>query len=264
MSPARILEAVENYRGTIVDLDAGQVIAPARFVAAWHGLARRMVESGLSSGDRVIVAVGNGPLFIAVWAAVLAQEGSPVLVHMDTPPAELKRIADNFHARFIVTDAQGERELESAGIQASTFAGADWAEVVWGDTGRAAEASEFLALPGVPLHPTSGTTGKQKMAIRPVATGIAEVETYMSTLGVERRRHVAGAVADEPRVLSRLVRHYAADHRRQPGHHAPLSSASRVRSVPRPSILLCCQPWRRCWTRSCSARANGCTRPSAA
>ncbi len=155
MSPARILEAVENYRGTIVDLDAGQVIAPARFVAAWHGLARRMVESGLSSGDRVIVAVGNGPLFIAVWAAILAQDGSPVLVHMDTPPAELKRIADRFHARFIVTDAQAERELEAAGIQASTFAGADWAEVVWGDTGRAAETSEFLRCPAcrcIPLR----------------------------------------------------------------------------------------------------------------
>jgi acyl-coenzyme A synthetase/AMP-(fatty) acid ligase len=103
---------------------------------------------------------------------------------MDTPPAELKRIADRFHARFIVTDAQGEQELEAAGMQASTFAGADWAEVVWGDTGRAAEATEFLAMPGVPLHPTSGTTGPQKMAIRPVATGIAEVEAYVSTLGV--------------------------------------------------------------------------------
>jgi acyl-CoA synthetase (AMP-forming)/AMP-acid ligase II len=184
MTAAPILDAVENYRGTIVDLDAGQVITPPRLVAAWHGLARRMAECGLSPGDRVIVAVGNGPLFIAAWAAILAQEGSPLLVHMDTPPAELKRIADRFHARFLVSDAQQEHDFETAGIQASTFAGADWAEVVWGDTGIAAEASEYLYLPGVPLHPTSGTTGEQKMAIRPVNTGIAEVETYASTLGV--------------------------------------------------------------------------------
>ncbi len=184
MTSAPILDAVENYRGTIVDLDAGQIITPARLVAAWHGLARRMVESGLSSGDRVIVAVGNGPLFIAVWAAILAQDGSPLLVHMDTPPAELKRIADRFHARFIITDSQQERDFESAGIQASTFAGADWAQVVWGDTTTAADTSQFVSLPGVPLHPTSGTTGPQKMAVRPVATGIAEVEHYVSTLGV--------------------------------------------------------------------------------
>ena len=91
MTAAPILEAVDNYRGTIVDLDAEQVIEPARFAAGWRGLARRMAECGLSPGDRVIVAVANGPLFIAAWAAILSEEGSPLLVHVDTPPAELAR-----------------------------------------------------------------------------------------------------------------------------------------------------------------------------
>ncbi len=119
LTPEPILAAIDNYQGSIFDLDTGQAITPTRFAAGWRGLARRISESGLSTGDRVIVAVANGPVFIAAWAAVLAQDGSPLFVHVDTPPAEIKRVAERFHARFVLTDAQPECELEAVGAQAT-------------------------------------------------------------------------------------------------------------------------------------------------
>lgn len=180
-----MLAALADYQGSIIDLDAGQVITPTRLAAGWRGLARRMAECGLAPGERVIMAVGNGPLFIAVWGAILAGEGVPLYVHVDTPPAELARIAKRFRARFVVTDEQTETALEGAGIQASTFAGADWAEVVWGEF-PAVDGAGRLHLPGVPLHPTSGTTGEHKVAIRPVSTAIAEVNSYVATIGIDR------------------------------------------------------------------------------
>ena len=121
LSPEPILSAVDNYRGTIYDLDRSLVVGPERFAAGWRGLSRRMGQHGLVPGERVVMAVGNGPLFIAAYAAVLSQGGSPLLVHVDTPPAELKRIAERFHARFAVTDAQPERDLDAAGAAPPRF-----------------------------------------------------------------------------------------------------------------------------------------------
>jgi acyl-CoA synthetase (AMP-forming)/AMP-acid ligase II len=187
MTPELILSAVDNYRGTIFDLDQSLVVAPERFAAGWRGLSRRMGDEGLAAPERVIVAVGNGPLFIAAWAAILSQGGSPLLMHVETPPAEMKRVAHRFCARFVVTDAQVERDLESVGARATTFSVADWAHVVWGDFGDVTTPSgpSMLELSGVPLHPTSGTTGQYKVAVRPAACAVAEVTDYVETIGVD-------------------------------------------------------------------------------
>src|SRR5262245_48189016 len=71
MCPDAILAAIEDYHGMIVDLDNALSIPPQAFADARWTLARRMYEAGLKPGDRVIVAAGNGPLFIATWAAIL-------------------------------------------------------------------------------------------------------------------------------------------------------------------------------------------------
>jgi long-chain acyl-CoA synthetase len=187
MTPEPILAAVDNYRGTIFDLDRSLRVPPERFAAGWRGLSRRMGDEGLAAGERVILAVGNGPLFIAAWAAVLSQGGSPLLMHVDTPPAEMKRVAQRFCARFVVTDAQHEADLEAVGARASTFSVADWAHLIWGDFGDVTTSGgpSMLALPGVPLHPTSGTTGQYKVAARPAACAVAEVTDYVDTIGVD-------------------------------------------------------------------------------
>src|SRR5262249_28330302 len=155
--------------------------------AAWQRLSRRMAAAGLAAGDRVVVVVGNGPQFIAVYAAILAQGGAPLFVHVETPAAEIERTARRFRARFGVTDARQEKDLEAVGARSVVLSAADWATVVWGDFGARIESNgrPMLRLPGVPLHPTSGTTGEFKVAVRPVACALAEVAHYVATIGID-------------------------------------------------------------------------------
>ena len=40
-------------------------------------------------------------------------------------------------------------------------------------------------LPGVPLHPTSGTTGQPKIAARPGLCALAEAAHYIDTIGID-------------------------------------------------------------------------------
>ena len=58
---------------------------------------------------------------------------------------------------------------------------------MWGDFGESVEYGErpMLRLPGVPLHPTSGTTGQYKVAVRPVECALAEAAHYVATIGVD-------------------------------------------------------------------------------
>ncbi len=188
LSPDPMLSAVEDYRGTIVDLDRDLVVRPAMLASARKRLAREMADAGLHPGDRVVLAVGNGPQFIAAWAAVLMRGGSPLLVHADTPASELRRIAERFHARLVASDGAAEAELRAATTSLETLSADSWSRLMWGDFGEAAETTDqtLLHLPGVPLHPTSGTTAQPRVAVRPVVTAIAEAEHYVRTIGVDR------------------------------------------------------------------------------
>ncbi len=93
LSAAPILDAVERYRGTFVDLDASRVVGPDEFAAARVSLTAALRRQGLQPGDRVLLALPNGPLFVAALTAILACEGSPLVVHAKTPAAELQRYA---------------------------------------------------------------------------------------------------------------------------------------------------------------------------
>lgn len=42
-----------------------------------------------------------------------------------------------------------------------------------------------MLLPGVPLHPTSGTTGQPKVALRPGPAAVAEAQHYIETTGID-------------------------------------------------------------------------------
>jgi acyl-CoA synthetase (AMP-forming)/AMP-acid ligase II len=188
LSPEPILAAIEDYHGLIVDLNHALVVPPQAFAEARWTLSRKMHDAGLEPGERVIVAVGNSPLFIAAWAAVLMRGGSPVLVHWETPPAEMARIARRFHVRFAATDSPTEHELVSLGATVKMLAGDDWVRLVWADFEGAHQptSGDYLSLAGVPLHPTSGTTGEPKMAVRPAARAIAEARAYVETIGIDQ------------------------------------------------------------------------------
>jgi acyl-CoA synthetase (AMP-forming)/AMP-acid ligase II len=189
LSPAPILDAVDRYRGTIVDLDSGQVMGPDEFARAREALAVELRRRGLLSGDRVLIAISNGPLYIATLTAVLACEGSPLLVHFKTPPAELRRYAQRFGVRYLACEADNEAEAEISGVTQShvhVTAGA-LPTLRWGLMPGADQSVKGPVLRGVPLHPTSGSTGLPKVALRPGYAAMEEARHYTETMAVGAR-----------------------------------------------------------------------------
>lgn len=184
-SPEPILSAVDSYRGRFIDLDHGVVIEAAAFARGWKELAAALGQRGLGDADRVVMAVSNGPLFCATLAAILSRGGSPLLVHGETPAAELRRTASRFDARFVITDAPVETELAATGGDVGTIAGPAWARLLWTEVDRPGERADFFPLSAVPLHPTSGTTGEPKIAARPGPCAVAEAVHYVETLGID-------------------------------------------------------------------------------
>lgn len=185
LSPEPIVEAVEAYRGSIFDLDRGLTIGPGQWARGRRALAAAMAAEGLEPGDRVVMAIGNGPRFVAVLAAILAGGGSPLLLHAETPLEEIKRTAGRYAARFAAVDAIDEGPLRSAGLDPRVL-GADWARTVWTRTSHWTTLQiPAVFLPGVPLHPTSGTTGQPKIAARPALCALAEAAHYIDTIGID-------------------------------------------------------------------------------
>jgi len=187
LSPEPILSAVETFRGRWIDLDRGLAVEPDAFARGRRDLMRQMDLAGLQPGDCVLLAVGNGPLFPTALAAILESGGSPLLLHADTPPAELKRTAMRYGGRFILCDSREPGELASAVRAVEAFDIDDWARAAWGEIDDADPAFErgFEPLAAVPLHPTSGTTGRPKVAARPGACAVAEAAHYVETVGID-------------------------------------------------------------------------------
>jgi acyl-CoA synthetase (AMP-forming)/AMP-acid ligase II len=187
LSPTPILDAFEGARGSIVDLDRDAVVTPDDLRRASLELGRVLRANGLSRGDRAVMAVRNGPMFLATLSAILRAEGSPLLVHADTPAAEVARTGRRFGAAFAITDALSLGDLESAGLYGREFSPYNWASGVW-SRNRAAPGIEELDgvfLAGVPLHPTSGTTGEPKLALRAGTAAMAEPLHYIETIGID-------------------------------------------------------------------------------
>jgi acyl-coenzyme A synthetase/AMP-(fatty) acid ligase len=189
LSPEPILAAVDGYRGTIVDLERGVVVRPEAFARGRLALARQMSQLGLEVSDRVVMAVGNGPLFPATLDAILQCGGSPLLVHAETPPAELKRTALRYGARFVLCDSRSQRELETAVKTTDVLDSDGWARALWGTVNEADPAfqRDYEPLAAVPLHPTSGTTGVPKVSARPGPCAVAEGVHYIEKAGIGSR-----------------------------------------------------------------------------
>jgi acyl-coenzyme A synthetase/AMP-(fatty) acid ligase len=186
LSSLPILDAAENYRGEFVDLDAGQVLTMAGFHVARRELARKLAEAGIRSGDRIAVAVANGPEFVVTLLATLAQGGSPLLLHPKAPAAELKRTALRYGSQWIVSNECPAEDLQAIGLASSPLEvrGLGTLTASRVDPALPGFDSGFLELAGVPLHPTSGTTGQPKVAVRPGRAATEEARHYIETIGV--------------------------------------------------------------------------------
>ncbi|MEZ4364248.1 MAG: class I adenylate-forming enzyme family protein [Kofleriaceae bacterium] len=178
LSPSPLLDAVARFRGTFFDLDGGVEVAGEELARLRGELAASLVRRGVERGDRVVLAIGNGPRFVLGLAAALECGASPVLVHSESPPAELANVGERWGARWALVDRG------AAGAPAD-HALAPWASLwqVELPTPRPM-LDAYPPLPGVPLHPTSGTTGVPKMAVRPARAALAEAEHYVDAMGV--------------------------------------------------------------------------------
>ncbi|MGA8492558.1 MAG: class I adenylate-forming enzyme family protein, partial [Terriglobales bacterium] len=183
-SPTPLLDAFENFDGSFYDLDRNARISASALKKLKTDLGRQIVEAGVGPGDLIVSALPNGPLFAAVWAASLEAGASPILVHCETPGLELDRIGQRWEAQFLVKEAginDGD-ELNSAKLlMAGEYGTLIWRRLRSGSTNRGQPR-----LASVPLHPTSGTSGEAKIAIRPGRCAVAEPQHYIRTLGLER------------------------------------------------------------------------------
>lgn len=187
LSADPILQAMAAYRGSVIDLDEGRVYGPATLARIQANLCSVLPEAGLLPGHRVVMALGNGPGFICLLTAILARGGAPLLVHMKTPPAELRRTAMRFGAEWVAADSWSIDEFGAAGMASQPLASETLPACLWHgvDRGDRSFDADYPLLPGMPLHPTSGTTGVPKIAVRPGAAAVAEARHYIDTIGIE-------------------------------------------------------------------------------
>jgi acyl-CoA synthetase (AMP-forming)/AMP-acid ligase II len=186
LSPDPLLSLFENYSGTFLDLDHGLVWNGSRLRAGRDQLCQELRRLGVVPGDRMLFAVGNGPSFPAALVAVLTIGASPVLLHFETPPGELKRLAATYGARFALCESWTEAELAPLSTTTSPLELGPSARLTFAllDVEKSTTDRPFASVPAVPLHPTSGTTGKPKIAIRHAEAAVAEARNYQRTMGV--------------------------------------------------------------------------------
>ena len=155
------------------------------FAATWTALAAQLRKQGLSSGDRVLVAIPNGPLFIATLVAILACEGSPLVVHAKTPPAEIKRYARRFGVRCLAWQAHEDLDHDQGLKFHSVVEVGQLSPLQWGEFVIEDDRVPGPVLRGVPLHPTSGSTGLPKIALRPGFAAMEEARHYAETMAID-------------------------------------------------------------------------------
>jgi acyl-CoA synthetase (AMP-forming)/AMP-acid ligase II len=186
LSPQPILDAAERFRGTWIDLETQRVVGPDDFRVARDVLAAKLTQLGLQPGQRVVVSIGNGPTFVAALLAVLTEGGSPLLVHAKTPVAELKRTALRWGARWIFSDDCPRDDFAPQGLSTDDVNAAGWLTLAATpiDPELNGFNADYASLAGVPLHPTSGTTGVPKIAVRPGFAATEEARHYIDTIGI--------------------------------------------------------------------------------
>jgi acyl-CoA synthetase (AMP-forming)/AMP-acid ligase II len=173
-----ILSALGSYRGTIVDLDFNVVVSGAELSAATDDVARLITDRGLAPGDRVILSVANGPAFIAALCGIFASGATPLVLHGDTPSQELQRYARQYAARCVITD---RRAIESS-QHLTSFP--DWLSLYAVELPLDPQSLSYPVVTGASFHPTSGTTGDVKIAVRTVHQSAEEARHYIETMRI--------------------------------------------------------------------------------
>jgi acyl-CoA synthetase (AMP-forming)/AMP-acid ligase II len=184
LSPAALLDLFEHYRGSFQDLDQKVRWDGSRLRAARDELSRELKALGVAPGQRILIAVGNGPAFIISFISTLAVGASPVLIHFETPRGELKRLAATYDARYVLSEMFSVAELAPVLLRAKAIEICGEVHLVCAEMDDGESIGSFPAIPAIPLHPTSGTTGTPKIAIRHANAAVAEARHYQQTMGI--------------------------------------------------------------------------------
>ena len=181
--PSPILDLVENYAGSVLDLDRGLEMNGSALRGA--GSNRRRAEADRSQiwRPRFVGGEQRARVFLPL-SAVMSGGGSPVLLHAETPPGELMRLAESCGATFALGENWTESELPPPFAQTASLDFGAPTPLMCALIKDVRSIDQFPALPSVPLHPTSGTTGIPKIAIRPAIAAVAEARNYQRTLDV--------------------------------------------------------------------------------
>ncbi len=180
-SPRVLLDAFEGFRGTIYDLETARRVSAGDLRRARDRLHPQLAGAGIAAGEPVVVAASNGPVFHLLLATTLGLGAAPLLLHAQTPLPELERYARQVGATALLVEPTFRRERQAL-AEGAELEPADWATIrclrLDGDPQRDA------ALAGVPLHPTSGTSGVPKIALRPGPCAVAEAAHYIATMDI--------------------------------------------------------------------------------
>ncbi len=189
LSPAPLLEAFDNFQGSFFDLDRNTTVSASALKNLKASLYKQMLARGLTVGDRVLAALPNGPLFAAAWAACLEAGASPIVVHSETPPPELHRMAKQWGASFLLVEADVSHTADLKPIE--FLSAGEQGSLRWQ---RLEGERDPIRLTSVPLHPTSGTSGSPKLAVRPGPCAVAEPLHYIETLSIDRSDSILCAI----------------------------------------------------------------------
>jgi long-chain acyl-CoA synthetase len=114
----------------LVDAATGRALTWAQTDNAVHAYAAQLAESGLEPGDRVAIALPNGPAFCVALFAVLRAGGIAVPVAATSP--ELPMLVEDSGARLVVGDTIDAPDLDATGEpRPATRAGEDVAVICY-------------------------------------------------------------------------------------------------------------------------------------
>ncbi|WP_304116549.1 class I adenylate-forming enzyme family protein [Mycolicibacterium bacteremicum] len=187
--PAELLMSFDTYQGSWTDLGTQQRHTGADLRAGADAAARWLRQWGIESGDRVILSASNSPAFLCALIALLTLDASPLLLHTETPPRELLRIAERAGARAVLSQKVAPALFGEVGVRADRAEVTPW--LVFTAAGLDTEP-QYRDLRGVVLHSTSGTTGRPKLAVRTAASVLADAANYLATLDLDHTDVILG------------------------------------------------------------------------
>ncbi len=174
----------------------GAVAGVARRGATW------LDQLGVQPGDRVVLAIGNRPLFLFAWFALLARGAVAVPVSHDMFGEPLRYVVRQSESRFLLCEA-GERarfEEDTRDCAVGVLAFADEAAFLAATDACAPApvAGMAAAAPAAILY-TSGTTGQPKGVVIPNRSYLAAGEKVTQAIGITQ----------DDRILTFLPLHHA-------------------------------------------------------